>query len=196
MLICNWLLYISVWFLHWSFGTYSNTICPLTLRYWLNYRATMTMKSNIQSPFIHMTYLKEEWQNDSNKLHVCPNAHWEHLDIIFLFFWDGTASSGDRCLTFRNSRVASSSRVSWRWEHNISRFSLQNSYFRNWEQSLPNKTPVSKTVFCCLVITCKIKGLKLTLCQKVRKQGTWLAAIKQYWPLTFHEYIAQSIIFI
>jgi hypothetical protein len=168
MLICNWLLYISVWFLHWSFSTYSNTICPLTLRYWLNDRALITMKSNIHGLFTHMTYLKEEWQNDSNKLHVggqCAPTHTENIwTSIFPFFWDGTASSGDRCLMFRNSRVVSSSRVSWRWEHNISRFSLQNSYFRNWEQSLPNKTPDSKTVFCCLVITCKIKGLKLTVC--------------------------------
>ena len=133
------------------------------MRYWLSYTALMTIKSNIHGLFIHMTYLMKEWQSDSNKLQVggqCVPTQAENIWMsISPFFWDGTASSVDRCPMFWNSKVVSSSRVSWRWEHNTSRFALQNSNFRNWEQSLPNKTPDSKTVFCCLVITCNVKGL-------------------------------------
>jgi len=98
MLICNWLLYISVWFLHWSFGTYSNTICPLTLRYWLSFRALVTMKSNTQGLFTHITYLKEEWQNDSNKLHVGGQCAQRTL-----------RTSG--CQSFPSSRMALHHRV-------------------------------------------------------------------------------------
>lgn len=123
------------------------------------------MKSNIQGLFTHITYLKEEWQNDSNKLHVggqCAPTHTENIwTSIFPFFWDGTASSGDSCLMFWNSRVVSSSRVSWRCEHNISRFSLKNSYFRNWEQSLPNKTPRLKNCFLLPSNYLQNKGTKI-----------------------------------